>query len=170
VEYADGSEGDGIIKWRSKTRERDFWHAYLRVIKALKIVDPACGSGAFLIAAFDFLKGEQEHVRSRLLELEPGLLVFAAETADVEIITQNLYGVDVNAESIEITKLALWLKTAKRGRQLESLDRTVRIGNSLIEDADYHRRAFVWRNAFPEVFPEGGFDQGGFDIVIGNPP
>ena len=117
VEHADGSEGDGTIKWRGKTGELDFWHAYLGVIKALKIVDPACGSGAFLIAAFDFLKGEQEHVRSRLVELEPGLLVFATESVDVEIITQNLYGVDVNAESIEITKLSLWLKTAKRGRQ-----------------------------------------------------
>ena len=89
VEYADGTEGDGTIKWRGKTGERDFWHAYLGIIKTLKIVDPACGSGAFLIAAFNSLKGEQEHVRSRLIELEPGLLVFAAKSVDVEIITQN---------------------------------------------------------------------------------
>jgi hypothetical protein len=164
-EYADGSDADGMIQWCSKAGERDFWHAYLAVIRALKIVDPACGSGAFLIAAFDFLRSEQEHARSRLVELEPGLLVFATELVDVEIITQNLYGVDVNAESVEITKLSLWLKTAKRGRQLESLDRTIRIGNSLIEDADYHRRAFIWRDAFPDVFA-----QGGFDVVIGNPP
>jgi hypothetical protein len=73
-EYADGSDADGMIQWRGKAGERDFWHAYLAVIRALKIVDPACGSGAFLIAAFDFLRSEQEHVRSRLVELEPGLL------------------------------------------------------------------------------------------------
>lgn len=163
--HSTAVDDDGVIKWRGKTGERDFWRAYLDEIKALKIVDPACGSGAFLIAAFDYLKAEQERVRSRLLELEPGLLVFASDSIDVEIITQNLYGVDVNAESVEITKLSLWLKTAKRGRQLESLDRTIQMGNSIIEDADYHRRAFVWREAFPEIF-----EAGGFDVVIGNPP
>jgi hypothetical protein len=163
--YSTAVDDDGVIKWQGKTSERDFWRAYLETIKALKIVDPACGSGAFLIAAFDYLKAEQERVRSRLLELEPGLLVFASDSIDVEIITQNLYGVDVNAESVEITKLSLWLKTAKRGRQLESLDRTIQMGNSIIEDADFHRRAFVWRDAFPEIF-----EAGGFDIAIGNPP
>ena len=83
----------------------------------------------------------------------------------MEIITRNLYGVDVNSESVEITKLSLWLKTAKKGRQLESLDETICWGNSLIEDSDFHRRAFEWKSAFPEIFAAGGFD-----IVIGNPP
>ena len=104
-------------------------------------------------------------MRERLSELEPGLLVHWKADADVEIITRNLYGVDVNSESVEITKLSLWLKTAKRGRQLESLDETIRWGNSLIEDSDFHRRAFEWKSAFPEIFAAGGFD-----IVIGNPP
>jgi len=104
-------------------------------------------------------------VRERLSELEPGLLVHSGPDADVEIITRNLYGVDVNSESVEITKLSLWLKTAKKGRQLESLDETIRWGNSLIEDSDFHRHAFEWRQAFPAIFASGGFD-----IVIGNPP
>ena len=65
------------------------------------------------------------------------------------------------AESVEITKLSLWLKTAKKGRPLESLDLNIRCGNSLIEDSDFHARAFVWDRDFP-----GGL----FDIVIGNPP
>ena len=163
--YAEGAGLDGGVKWRKKNAERDYWQAYLDRLATLRILDPACGSGAFLIAVFDFLFAEQRIVRNRLAELSPGLLVHASANADVEIITGNLYGVDVNAESAQITKLALWLKTAKRGRKLESLDHSIRCGNSLIESADFHNRAFVWREAFPEVFA-----QGGFDIVLGNPP
>ena len=163
--YADRIDSDGTVKWRKKNSERDYWQSYLDRMTAIRIVDPACGSGAFLIAAFDFLNAEQRIVRGRLSELDPGLLVHARANADVEIITRNLYGVDVNAESVEITRLALWLKTAKRGRRLESLDHSIRCGNSLIESADYHHRAFVWQDAFPEIFSEGGFD-----IVLGNPP
>jgi hypothetical protein len=163
--HAERLDPDGAVTWRKKNAERDYWQAYLDRMAGLRIVDPACGSGAFLIAAFDYLYAEQRVVRERLAELDPGLLVHARVNADVEIITRNLYGVDVNAESVEITKLALWLKTAKRGRRLESLDHSVRCGNSLIESADVHSRAFVWRDAFPEVF-----QQGGFDIALGNPP
>jgi hypothetical protein len=165
TKHSDGEDAKGGIRWRGKGAELQFWRDYLDCIGALRILDPACGSGAFLIAAFDFLKAEQARVRDRLSELEPGLLVHSSADADIEIITRNLYGVDVNAESVEITKLSLWLKTAKKGRQLESLDETIRWGNSLIEDTDFHRRAFEWKSAFPKIFIAGGFD-----IVIGNPP
>jgi hypothetical protein len=163
--HAKRLDADGDVTWRSKNAERDFWRAYLDRLTRLRIVDPACGSGAFLVAAFDYLHAEQKRVRERLGEIDGGILAWADPNADVEIITGNLYGVDVNAESIEITKLALWLKTAKRGRPLESLEINIRHGNSLIEDSDFHSRAFVWRDDFPAIFAEGGFD-----IVIGNPP
>ncbi|MCA3255904.1 MAG: N-6 DNA methylase, partial [Alphaproteobacteria bacterium] len=173
AEHANGTTPEGDIRWRTKTSELAYWRAYLDRLTALRVVDPACGSGAFLIAAFDFLKAEQDRVRSRLGELEPGLLVHAAANADVEIITGNLFGVDVNAESVEITKLALWLKTAKRGRALESLDDNIRVGNSLIESGDFHSRAFEWKREFPKILGDpdaGGVGEGGFDIVLGNPP
>lgn len=163
--HANGTDKSGAIRWREKGAELQFWRDYLDAIAGLRILDPACGSGAFLIAAFDFLKAEQARVRDRLSELEPGLLVRVGTDTDIEIITRNLYGVDVNTESVEITKLSLWLKTAKHGRQLESLDKTIQCGNSLIEDSDYHHRAFEWRESFPEIFAAGGFD-----IVLGNPP
>lgn len=165
ADHANGEDATGAIRWRGKNTELLFWRAYLDSVTRLRILDPACGSGAFLIAAFDFLKAEQTRVRERLTELEPGLLVYSGADADVEIITRNLYGVDVNAELVEITKLSLWLKTAKKGRQLELLDETIRWGNSLIEESDFHRRAFKWKSAFPVIFASGGFD-----IVIGNPP
>jgi type I restriction-modification system DNA methylase subunit len=82
-----------------------------------------------------------------------------------EIVTKNLYGVDLNAESVEITRLALWLKTARRHHRLQHLEATIKAGNSLIDYSDYTDRPFDWRAAFPEVFAEGGFD-----VAIGNPP
>ena len=82
-----------------------------------------------------------------------------------EIVTRNLYGVDLNPESVEITRLSLWLKTARRDHRLQSLDATIRVGDSLIEDAAFTARPFDWRAAFPQAF-----ERGGFDVVIGNPP
>ena len=79
--------------------------------------------------------------------------------------TRNLYGVDLNRELVEITRLSLWLKTARRDHRLQNLETTIRVGDSLIEDAAYAARPFDWRAAFPEVFANGGFD-----VVIGNPP
>lgn len=157
----------GEIRWRNKSSaEADYWTAYLDAIARLRILDPACGSGAFLIAAFNFLNAEQKRVRDRLSELRPGILEHLSPNADVEIITNNLFGVDVNAESVEITKLALWLQTARRERALESLDGNIKHGNSLVASDEYHPRPFVWENEFTTIFGEGG----GFDIILGNPP
>ena len=142
-------------------KEITFWQAWLEVLRTLTIVDPACGSGAFLIAAFDRLAQEYRPVLEHLAELgaPAGLDAFD------EIVTRNLYGVDLNPKSIEITRLSLWLKTARRDHRLQSLDATIRVGDSLIEDAAFTARPFDWRAAFPQVF-----ERGGFDVVIGNPP
>ena len=75
---------------------------------------------------------------------------------------QNLHGVDLDPESVEITRLSLWLKTARRDHRLQNLEATIRVGDSLIEDPAFTSRPFDWRAAFPKVF-----ERGGFDVVIG---
>jgi N-6 DNA Methylase/TaqI-like C-terminal specificity domain len=158
------------IPWRKKSAELEAWQAYRDRLKSLRIVDPACGSGVFLIMAFDFLKAELTRVNEKIKDLVPkaehygDLLEYVP---DSEILTNNLFGVDVNVESVEIAKLSLWIKTARRGKVLDSLDTSLRVGDSLIEDSNfaYLDHAFTWETAFPGVFAEGGFD-----VVLGNPP
>lgn len=82
-----------------------------------------------------------------------------------EIVTKNLFGVDLSSESVEITRLALWLKTARSQHRLQNLEANIRVGNSLIDDPAWTERPFNWRQQFPDIFAAGGFD-----VVIGNPP
>jgi len=156
------------IRWRRKTAELDAWRAYRERVRTLRIVDPACGSGVFLVMAFDFLKAELTRVNEKVAALEgkTGHIDDLIDP-DSEILSNNLFGVDVNAESVEITKLSLWIKTARRGKALDSLSRNIRVGDSLIEDGNfaYLDHAFSWNAAFAHVFAEGGFD-----VVLGNPP
>ncbi|MGH6846304.1 MAG: Eco57I restriction-modification methylase domain-containing protein, partial [Methylocella sp.] len=153
---------DGVAySWTPET-ELEIWRDYRQELRSLTIVDPACGSGAFLIAAFDYLEGEYKRVAERLKALGDKT---EAGDVDREILAGNLHGVDLNPEPVEITKLSLWLKTAKRGKMLQDLGASIKCGNSLIADKDEHGRAFDWRAEFPEIFARGGFD-----IVLGNPP
>lgn len=156
------------ISWRRKSAELEAWQAYRDRLKTLRIVDPACGSGVFLIMAFDFLKAELNRVNDKVAELQgKDQHIQDLLDPDSEILTNNLFGVDVNSESIEIAKLSLWIKTARRGKVLDSLSGNLRVGDSLIEDSNfaYLDHAFTWESAFPSVFAEGGFD-----VVLGNPP
>ncbi len=130
----------------------------------LKILDPACGSGAFLNQAVNFLVQEHQFVDDIIAELTNSPLRLF--DTDIAILENNIYGVDINEESIEIAKLSLWLRTAKQGRKLSNLSNNIKCGNSLIDDpAVAGDKAFNWQNEFPEVFAKGGFD-----VVIGNPP
>ena len=137
---------------------------YREWLLGITICDPACGSGAFLNAALRFLMDEHK----LLDEMEAKITGSAIEFPGVEnsILENNLYGVDINEESVEIAKLALWLRTAKPHRKLNSLNNNIKCGNSLISDPEIAgEKAFDWQAEFPQVFAKGGFD-----VVIGNPP
>jgi len=167
----------------------------------LKILDPACGSGSFLIAAYRYLldwhrdryveEGPKKH-KNRIYRV--GENEWRLTTAEKKrILLNNIYGVDIDPQAIEVTKLSLLLKVLEgeneetinkqlkffRERALPDLSDNIKCGNSLIGPDFYQNRqmnllddeeilrinAFDWDSEFPDVFKEGGFD-----AVIGNPP
>ena len=77
--------------------------------------------------------------------------LFASYMVEEEILEHNLYGVDINEDAVEIAKLSLWLRTAKRGRPLTKLVDKIKCGNSLIDDKNVVANAFVWEEEFKEV-------------------
>lgn len=116
----------------------------------IRILDPACGSGSFLIKAFDVFNessNEDSFIhRSRIL-------------------TENIYGVDLDEKAVEITQLNLLLKTVEK-RKLPMLKNNIRRGNSLIDDKKIAKdKTFVWEKEFKDIL-----DEGGFDSIVGNPP
>ncbi|MDM8561452.1 TaqI-like C-terminal specificity domain-containing protein [Candidatus Parabeggiatoa sp. HSG14] len=137
---------------------------YRNWLLEITICDPACGSGAFLNQALEFLISEHAYID----ELQANLLKSSIVFQDVSnhVLEKNIFGVDINEESVDIAKLSLWLRTAQRGRKLTSLNNNIKCGNSLIDDPEVAGdKAFNWQNEFPQVF-----EKGGFDVVIGNPP
>jgi type I restriction-modification system DNA methylase subunit len=137
---------------------------YRKWLLQITICDPACGSGAFLNQALEFLIAEHRYID----ELQGKLFGASLILSEVEnsILENNLYGVDINEESVEIAKLSLWLRTAQKGRKLTVLNNNIKCGDSLIDDSNIAGdKAFNWQNEFPKVF-----EKGGFDIIIGNPP
>ncbi len=148
----------------TKKRLLDQLTAYREWLLGITICDPACGSGAFLNAALQFLMAEHKLIDEMEAKLTGSELIFP--NIENSILENNLYGVDINEESVEIARLALWLRTAKPHRKLSSLNNNIKCGNSLISDPEIAgEKAFNWQAEFPQVFAKGGFD-----VVIGNPP
>lgn len=165
-------------------------------VSKIKIADPSCGSGSFLLGAYQYLldwhkdyyinngkvsKGSKEN------PLTPDGQLTTSEKK--RILLNNIFGVDIDVNAVEVTKLSLLLKCMEgeteasiasqlklfNERILPTLDNNIRSGNSIV-DTDYYDqefdfcdektiKPFSWKKTFPEVF-----NQGGFDAVIGNPP
>ena len=173
-------------------------------IAQLKVVDPACGSGSFLVEAYQQLlnyhldyyssEKEQKQALKNSLIYESGQNVYKLTIEEKQrILLNNIYGVDIDGQAVEVTKLSLYLKLLENEgsetqgqlfkfsdmKLLPSLDSNIKCGNSLVGSDYYNEKdvslfddeamrkinTFDWDKEFPEVFA-----QGGFDCVIGNPP
>jgi len=171
----------------------------------LRILDPACGSGSFLIGAYQYLLDwhrdwfvnhdpkKSAAGKNPSVYQGPGGEWKLTTTERKRILLQNIFGVDIDAQAVETTKLSLLLKVLEgeseqtlatqlrfyHERALPDLGSNIKCGNSLIgpdfyeqqemlfldEDERYRINVFDWNAEFPEIMKAGGFD-----AVIGNPP
>lgn len=138
--------------------------ASIQDLKKIKVLDPACGSGSFLIKALEAIAekykefgSDNEHIKRQIL-------------------LENIYGVDLDMQAVEIARLNLLINSLDTKGVLPMLDKNIKNGNSLISGADEDlekqfgknwrdKKPFNWQEEFPNVFK-----QGGFDVIIGNPP
>ncbi|MBU2640034.1 MAG: N-6 DNA methylase [Nanoarchaeota archaeon] len=129
-------------------------------VKNIKILDTACGSGSFLIKAFDYLYKELSNGKEAGQTKFDNQGIYSIKT---EILKNNLFGVDLDKKAVEITKLNLLLKASEKNRKLpEEVDLHIRHGNSLVDNEQiYPNDYFKW---------ERDFQEGSFDVIIGNPP
>jgi len=135
----------------------------------MKILDPACGSGSFLIRAYDELLNYHADKRGKpVSELD--------QWERRAILLGNIFGVDLDMQAIEIARLNLLLRSLARRETLPSLADNIRQGNSLISGTEEELKKYfgdTWRDKKPFNWEEGFEDimaNGGFDVVIGNPP
>lgn len=165
-------------------------------VSKIKIVDPACGSGSFLLGAFQFLldwhlnwyvsRDLEKSLKKKILLTADNKTYRLSLNEKKRILLNNIHGVDIDPQAVEVTKLSLLLKVVEdpgqltifeEGHILPNLNKNIKNGNALIGmdyfsgqmfgDMDEMKRVkpFEWKDEFPEVFKRGGFD-----MVIGNPP
>jgi len=136
-------------------------------VEKIRILDPACGSGSFLIKAFDVLNEywmEKDKTYDQLHLDYTG--TGESYSKKIGILQNSIFGVDLDKQAVEITQLNLLLRITEKGQRLPLLQQNIKCGNSLIDDpAIAGDKAFKWEEEFKQIM-----DEGGFDVVIGNPP
>ncbi|HVD03946.1 MAG TPA: N-6 DNA methylase [Candidatus Dormibacteraeota bacterium] len=191
VEYIVGQALDPLLAGKTP-----------RQVSRMRVLDPACGSGSFLIVAYQHLldwhlshylsDGPEKRTKELFRGQRGEYLLATAERK--RILRNNICGVDVDPQAVEVTKLSLLLKVLEgetsetiskqlrlfHERALPDLGDNIKCGNSLVspgfqaaatqlsllsEEDEYRINAFSWEDEFPEVCPSPGFD-----VVIGNPP
>lgn len=150
-----------------KNRVTAFAERAIEELRDIRVVDPACGSGAFLIRAFNILEDKYSEILDTLEIHDSTLADDLRKRVSDFILHDNLFGVDLSPEAVEITQLALWLRSAQRGKTLADLSKNIVCGNSLISDPKIDTSALDWHKQFPDVFSR---PIPGFDCIIGNPP
>ncbi len=131
-------------------------------IRKVRILDPSCGSGSFLIRAYKELENYWKQ-NSDFAQLTLDSEEFYSKK--VEILKNNIFGVDLDPKAVEIAQLNLLLQISEKKQRLPLLQTNIKVGNSLIDDPSVSDKAFKWEEEFPEIMKTGGFD-----IIIGNPP
>ena len=135
----------------------------------IKILDPACGSGSFLIRAYDELLNHHAKVKGKTV-------AHLDYMERMEVLTRNIFGVDLDPQAVEIARLNLLIRALAERKSLPPLANNIQCGNSLISGSDEElqqclgdnfkdKKPFNWEDKYPDIMK-----QRGFDIVIGNPP
>ena len=136
-------------------------------LKAIKVLDPACGSGSFLIKAMEMIEKKYVEFGAR-----------KGEGIRLQVLLDNIYGVDLDEKAVEIARLNLVINSLETRMKLPGLEQHIKNGNSLISGTDEElkkyfgknfrdKKPFNWEEEFPEVFNR---PNPGFDVIIGNPP
>lgn len=136
-------------------------------LKAIKVLDPSCGSGSFLIKAMEMIEKKYVEFGAR-----------KGEGIRLQVVLDNIYGVDLDEKAVEIARLNLVINSLETRMKLPGLEKHIKNGNSLISGTDDElkkyfgknyrdKKPFNWEEEFPEVFNR---PNPGFDVIIGNPP
>ncbi|EQD68364.1 type II restriction enzyme, methylase subunit, partial [mine drainage metagenome] len=168
----------------------------------LKVLDPACGSGSFLLQAYQYLldwyldQYSQNPKKWKDRIVRTGSETFSLSSRErSRILLNNIYGVDIDSQAVEVTKLSLLLKALEKTpgeaidlqlrllheRALPDLEANIKRGNSIVGSDFYSTRqttllepvsdhavdVFQWEREFPPIFER---PDPGFDVIIGNPP
>jgi adenine-specific DNA-methyltransferase len=122
------------------------------------VLDLACGSGSFLIRAYDALLGWEAELAGMPMEQ-------LTHEYRMPVLRRNIFGVDLDPQAVEIARWNLLLRALREPQRLPELRGNIKRGNSLISEGAPEMHPFDWEREFPDIMKAGGFD-----VIIGNPP